>query len=46
MYKKHDKYIKAVANLYEEEELENKKIKENKRKIIWKLKRKKKINYN
>ena len=44
MYKKHDKYIKAVANLYEEEELENKKIKENKRKIIWKLKRKKKIN--
>ena len=33
MYKKHDKYIKAVANLYEEEELENKKIKENKRKI-------------
>ena len=32
MYKKHDKYIKAVANLYEEEELENKKIKENKRK--------------
>ena len=42
MYKKHDKYIKAVANLYEEEELENKKIKENKRKIIWKLKRKKK----
>ena len=46
MYKKHDQYIKAVANLYEEEELENKKIKENKRKIIWKLKRKKKINYN
>ena len=46
MYKKHDKYIKAVANLYEKEELENKKIKENKRKIIWKLKRKKKINYN
>ena len=46
MYKNHDKYIKAVANLYEEEELENKKIKENKRKIIWKLKRKKKINYN
>lgn len=46
MYKKHDKYIKAVANLYEEEELENKKIKENKRKIIWKLKLKKKINYN
>lgn len=46
MYKKHDKYIKAVANLYEQEELENKKIKENKRKIIWKLKRKKKINYN
>ena len=27
MYKKHDKYIKAVANLYEEEELENKNIK-------------------
>ena len=46
MYKKHDKNIRAVANLYEEEELENKKIKENKRKIIWKLKRKKKINYN
>ena len=45
MYKKHDKYIKAVANLYEEEELENKKIKENKRKIIWKLKRKKKIKF-
>ena len=46
IYKKNYKYIKAVANLYEEEELENKKIKENKRKIIWKLKRKKKINYN
>lgn len=48
MYKKHDKYIQAVANLYEEENVQNKKIeeKESKRKIIWKLKRKKKINYN
>ena len=50
MYKKHDKYIQAVANLYEEE---NKKKYEQdientnqKRKIIWTRKRKKKINYN
>ena len=48
MYKKNDKYIQAVAELYEEEMEENK-IKEknnSKRKIIWIRKRKKKINYN
>ena len=50
MYKKTDKYIQAVANLYEEEENkekeEIKKENSNKRKIIWIRKRKKKINYN
>ena len=51
MYKKNDKYIQAVADLYkEEQEIEEKnKIKEknnSKRKIIWIRKLKKKINYN
>ena len=48
MYKKNDKYIQAVAELYEEEMEENK-IKEknnSKRKIILIRKLKKKINYN
>lgn len=49
MYKKNDKYIQAVANLYEEEiekENKNKEKNNNKRKIIWIKKRKKKVNYN
>lgn len=45
MYKKNDKYIQAVANLYEEEN-EIKEKNNSKRKIIWIRKRKKKINYN
>lgn len=44
MYKKHDKYIQAVANLYEEEK--NKEETKLKRKIIWIKKKKKKINCN
>lgn len=43
MYKKNDKYIQAVADLYEEEKEDRK---NSKRKIIWIRKRKKKINYN
>lgn len=45
MYKKNDKYIQAVADLYEEEnkkekiEREQNKEKQKVRKIIWKLKR-------
>ena len=45
MYKKNDKYIQAVADLYEEEnkkekiEREQNKEKQKGRKIIWKLKR-------
>lgn len=46
MYKKNDKYIQAVANLYEEEFEKLNENKEQKRKIIWIKKRKKKINYN
>lgn len=48
MYKKHDKYIQAVAELYEQEAFEkNRKDKEEKEKIrrkIWKRKQKKKTN--
>lgn len=40
MYKKNDKYIQAVADLYEEEKEDRK---NSKRKIIWIRKRKKKI---
>ena len=48
-YKKHDKYIQAVANLYEQEEIKEKeeKPKENEKKnrrIKWKLRKKKKTN--
>lgn len=47
IYKKHDKYIQAVANLYEEEQnQEDVKENFNKRKILWKRKRKEKINFN
>ena len=50
MYKKHDKYIQAVANLYEEENQKENKNKigntNRKRKIKWTRKWKKKINYN
>ena len=50
MYKKHDKYIQAVSNLYEEENQKENKNKigntNRKRKIKWTRKRKKKINYN
>ena len=46
MYKKNDKYIQAVANLYEEEFEKLNENKEQKRKTIWIKKRKKKINYN
>ena len=50
MYKKHDKYVQAVANLYEEENQKKNEPKientNHKRKIIWTRKRKKKINYN
>lgn len=48
IYKKNDKYIQAVANLYEEEQdkEEIKKENSNKRKILWKRKRKKKINFS
>ena len=50
IYKKEDKYIQAVADLYEQEEIENKKLEEKKnnkkkRRIIWIKRRKKKINY-
>ena len=51
IYKKEDKYIQAVADLYEQEDIENKKLEEKenennkkKRRIIWIKRRKKKIN--
>lgn len=47
MYKKTDPYIKAVANLYEEEVDKQKEEKtKEKKKIIWIKKRKKKISYS
>ena len=47
MYKKTDPYINAVANLYEEEFNKQKEEKtEEKKKIIWIRKRKKKISYS
>ena len=47
LWNKTDKYIQAVANLYEQEEIKEKeeKQKENKnRRIKWKLRKKKKTN--
>lgn len=50
MYKKHDKYIQAVADLYEQENKENAEsnhnIKSNKKVIRWIKKRKKQISYS